>query len=303
MNVCFHSPREPGAVLMSTDPSEADGAVWATSLTATRALGAFGVEVTLASLAPVSVAAREAVAALPNARLFVHEPPASGAAVRRRVAAEWLRAIERQVRPDVVHLNHPVLGAAPFDAPALVMGHDAAVARATTPGGPVSAAWRAGLRAAALVVVPAAALLTELERHFGPLAGARVVPYALEAHALPPHQDEDRADDPPVFTLRDPRARSGLAALEAAVDGAALVLADCPWWREAWGDAATWVSDAAEGALDRAARTLEADPPRRRALAARARERAAVASPRRLAVGLLAAYRAVSLGAADAAQP
>jgi glycosyltransferase involved in cell wall biosynthesis len=66
----------------------------------------------------------------------------------------------------------------------------------------------------------------------------------------------------------------GLAVAEAAVSGAALVLADIPTFRELWNDAALFVHpDDADGWAG-AFTTLAADPTRRRMLATQAIERA-----------------------------
>jgi glycosyltransferase involved in cell wall biosynthesis len=66
----------------------------------------------------------------------------------------------------------------------------------------------------------------------------------------------------------------GLAVAEAAICGAALVLADIPTFRELWDDAGLFVApDDADG-WRQAFATLAADAPRRRMLAAQAAERA-----------------------------
>jgi glycogen synthase len=58
----------------------------------------------------------------------------------------------------------------------------------------------------------------------------------------------------------------GLAPLEAARAGCALVLGDIPSLREVWGDAAVYVDPASAGDLRRALQRLIADAPRRLAL-------------------------------------
>lgn len=66
----------------------------------------------------------------------------------------------------------------------------------------------------------------------------------------------------------------GLAALEAAQAGCALVLGDIPSQRELWGGAAAFVPPNDAAALARTLSALIADPARRTALARRARRRA-----------------------------
>ena len=83
----------------------------------------------------------------------------------------------------------------------------------------------------------------------------------------------------------------GLAILEAALCGCALVLGDIPSLRELWDGAALFVPPADDGALAGALRFLAQNPAERHAHAdlalARARERTAV----RMTAGCLAVYR------------
>jgi glycosyltransferase involved in cell wall biosynthesis len=83
----------------------------------------------------------------------------------------------------------------------------------------------------------------------------------------------------------------GLAALEAAARGCALVLGDIPSQREIWGDAAVLVSPEDDAALANALRALIDDPDRRSALAARARARSTEFSPARMATEYFTLYR------------
>jgi glycosyltransferase involved in cell wall biosynthesis len=90
----------------------------------------------------------------------------------------------------------------------------------------------------------------------------------------------------------------GLAVLEAALSGCALVLGDIPSLRELWDGAAEFAPpDDDEAIVDRVA-ALAHDAGRRRALAARARARALALTPARMAAGYLALYRAIGRRAA-----
>lgn len=82
----------------------------------------------------------------------------------------------------------------------------------------------------------------------------------------------------------------GLSILEAALSGCALVLGDIPSLRELWGDAAAYVNPDDDEALVRALQRLQEDPPLRRALAGRARERALTLNAERMGMAYLAAY-------------
>jgi glycosyltransferase involved in cell wall biosynthesis len=80
----------------------------------------------------------------------------------------------------------------------------------------------------------------------------------------------------------------GLAALEAAGTGAALVLGDIASLREVWGDSALFVANERE--LDEAVRALIAADGLRREYGERARRRARELSPDRMADAYLALY-------------
>ena len=84
----------------------------------------------------------------------------------------------------------------------------------------------------------------------------------------------------------------GLSALEAGICGCALVLGDIPSLREVWGEAALFVAPDDAPALAYTLNALIDDPPRLRELGRRARKRALRYSPRKMAAGYLAAYRA-----------
>lgn len=88
----------------------------------------------------------------------------------------------------------------------------------------------------------------------------------------------------------------GLAPLEAALSGSALVLGDIASLREVWGHAALYVPVDEPEALVRAARRLAHDATLRAALASRARARAVRYSAAAMATGYLRAYQQVARG-------
>ena len=94
----------------------------------------------------------------------------------------------------------------------------------------------------------------------------------------------------PVFVSAAVYETFGLAALEAAQAGCALVLSDIPTYRELWDDAAIFVParDAAgfAAAIDR----LIADPELREAMAAAARVRARRYTVEAMAAGIAGIY-------------
>jgi glycosyltransferase involved in cell wall biosynthesis len=86
----------------------------------------------------------------------------------------------------------------------------------------------------------------------------------------------------------------GLAVLEAALSGCALVLGDIDSLRELWEGAAELVPPDDVDALAARITALAQDGARRRALGARARARALGFTPERMAAGYLALYGALA---------
>jgi glycosyltransferase involved in cell wall biosynthesis len=82
----------------------------------------------------------------------------------------------------------------------------------------------------------------------------------------------------------------GLAVVEAAISGAALLLADIPTFRELWDDAALFVSPNDSGGWSRALRELAQDAVLCRALSTKARARARQFSLPRQAARLYELY-------------
>ena len=103
-------------------------------------------------------------------------------------AGDWLLDLERELRPDVVHLNGYVHGALPWSAPTVVVGHSdvlswwEAVRREGAPPEWSTYGQRVkeGLAAAGQVVAPTAAMLDALRRHHG-VAGGAVIANARDA--------------------------------------------------------------------------------------------------------------------------
>jgi glycosyltransferase involved in cell wall biosynthesis len=94
-----------------------------------------------------------------------------------------------------------------------------------------------------------------------------------------------------VFALPARYEPFGLAALEAALSGCALVLGDIPSLRELWSDAALFVEPDDTVALRAALLELAGDERRRAVLAEAARTRALAYSTERMTDAYLAAYR------------
>src|SRR5690606_11601693 len=98
-------------------------------------------------------------------------------------AGDWLLSLEREVRPDILHLNHYAHGDLPWRAPVLMVGHSCVLSWwQAVHREPAPAEWERyrnrvgdGLQGAALVVAPTHAMLAELDRHYGPLRASGVI--------------------------------------------------------------------------------------------------------------------------------
>lgn len=335
------------------------GGVWSYGLELARALGEGGVEVVLAAMGGEASAAQRAEAArvlglvLRDRDLALEwmDDPWSDMAL----AGRWLLELEDEVAPDVVHVNGFAHAALPFRAPVIAVAHSSvdswfwAVKGAAMPKRYRRYALEAarGLEAAELVVAPSRAMLRDLERTYGRIAGARVIPNGLFAERFRPRQKEpfvlaaarpwDEAKN--VSTLARAAARLrwpvelagarpgerlpeglrslgrlgrealarrmsrasvfahparyepfGLAAVEAALSGCALVLGDIPSLREVWGDAAIFVPPADVVALGEALHFMIEDGSARAEAAERARRRALGFSARAMARSYVEAY-------------
>lgn len=181
------------------------GGVWNYALELASALAPRGVEITIATMGtPLSDAQWREARVLNNAMnsmmssLDIVEStyslewmpdPWDGVAV----AGDWLLGLERDLRPDIVHLNGYVHAALEWNAPTCVVAHSCVLSwwRAVR-GEMAPAEWAryrqavsGGLRAADVLVAPSRAMLTALEREYGPLPVARVIYNARDAAQFP----------------------------------------------------------------------------------------------------------------------
>jgi glycosyltransferase involved in cell wall biosynthesis len=219
--------------------ADAVGGVWSYALELARALAPRGVDVQLATMGPrPSDAQRASAAALPNVTLhesdhrleWMDEPWDD---VER--AGDWLARLERDLAPDVVHLNGYAHGARPWRAPTAVVAHSCVASWWRAVRGEAAppswdryrAAVRAGLDGAGAVLAPTRAMLDMLVAEHGPVDGARVVPNGRDAAAFRPARKE-----PIVLTV-------GRLWDEAKNVGAVVEAADgMPWRVHVAGDSA-----------------------------------------------------------------
>jgi glycosyltransferase involved in cell wall biosynthesis len=136
-----------------------------------------------------------------------------------REAGHWLLQLERQLQPDLVHLNQFAFGRLPFVAPTVLVAHSCvlswwrAVHGETAP--PEWARYRRavtqGLAGADLVGAPTQAMLSSLAENYGHCRPGVVLPNARSASAYTPGRKEN-------FVLSAGRlwdAAKNLSALEA----------------------------------------------------------------------------------------
>jgi glycogen(starch) synthase len=176
---------KPQRVLMTADPI---GGVWTYALELCRAFESCGIEVALATMgARLNKSQEQEAARSPNIQVFqssyklewMDSPWADVDA-----AGEWLLDIERQFRPEVIHLNGYAHGSLPWHAPKIVVGHSCAlswwkaVKHCDAPAEWDSYRHRvnAGLQSADMVVAPSQAMLDSLQEHYEALSRCKVIP-------------------------------------------------------------------------------------------------------------------------------
>ncbi len=185
-------------ILMTVD---AVGGVLTYALTLASELSKTGTKVHLAMMGPKPRAEQEAaIRAVPN--VVLHESTFAlewmddpwGDVGR---AGDWLRELERQVRPDIVHLNGYCHGSAGFSAPVVIVAHSCVLSWwEAVEGKPAPDRYAAykeavkrGLSAADAVIAVSQSMRGSLEHHYGPLPRTAVVPNGLPA---PPPRTSDK---------------------------------------------------------------------------------------------------------------
>jgi glycosyltransferase involved in cell wall biosynthesis len=184
-----HRASAVNTVLMTAD---AVGGVWRYAIDLARGLGDRGVRTTIAVMGPPPSAGqrREADAAGVHLvdrpyRLEWMDDPWDD--VKR--AGDWLLALERTLRPDVVHLNGYSHAKLPWSVPVVVVAHSCvrtwwtAVKGEPAPGrlGHYTDEIAAGLAAAAIVVAPTSAMLDALSTEYGRPPRVQVIPNGCAA--------------------------------------------------------------------------------------------------------------------------
>ncbi|GAB4464174.1 MAG: glycosyltransferase family 4 protein [Armatimonadaceae bacterium] len=172
-------------VLMTTDTV---GGVWTYSLELARALVPHQVRVVLATMgAPLSAYQRAEAQAIPHLTVYSSryklewmEDPWDDV----DAAGNWLQAIARREKPDLVHLNGYAHGALPWQVPVVMVAHSCVLSwwRAVKDDD-APAGWstyrervRRGIRGADQLVTPTQAMHQALRPYYGALPPVTVIP-------------------------------------------------------------------------------------------------------------------------------
>jgi glycosyltransferase involved in cell wall biosynthesis len=330
--------------------SDAVGGVWVYSTMLARKLCRRGHQVVLVTLGPEPRSDQlRPIRNTPGLRVEVTDlalewTDPEGADLPR--ARERLVAIERRVRPDLVHLNGYREASAGWTVPVIVAAHSCVRSwwRACRGGEPDESRWQryianveAGLRDADAWVAPTASFRADVHALYSPRSSGRVIWNGVSAITLPADKKPfvlaagrlwDEAKNISVLSdvaphlawpiraagpLVSAAARTGqtvrgvdalgevprpellglaqrasicvapalyepfgLAVLEAASTGCALVLSDIPTFRELWDGAALFIDPRDSGSIGAALAHLIADDAAR----ARMQHRALVRSRR-----------------------
>jgi len=189
------NPGMPGKALMTAD---CISGVWGYALELSRLLTGLGIEVHLATMGRLpSESQRAEAATVPGLTLHPSEfrlewmdDPWEDVAD----AGDWLLALERELRPDIVHLNDYANAALPFEAPKLVVAHSCVYSwwHAVRDEEPPPA-WeeyrahvRIGLLGADSVAAPTATMLRALRTHYGFPGAGRVIPNGCDPRSFRP---------------------------------------------------------------------------------------------------------------------
>lgn len=175
------------------------GGVWDYSLELAAGLAEHGIQVDLAALGAAPEPARlRPVPGLRLHRLDCRLEWMRGCEEDVARSGAWLLALERQARPDVVHVNGFAHAALPFAAPVLAVVHSCVLSWwRHVHGAEAPAEWdgyarrvRAGLATAGIVTAPTRAMLEEARALYGPLPHGRVLHNGRDPRRYPPGRKE-----------------------------------------------------------------------------------------------------------------
>jgi len=202
------------------------GGVWTYAVELSRAFGAAGIEVVLATMGRLPTQEqRDEIAALPNVHLFESEfrlPWMDHPWDDVGPAGAWLLDLAQELEPDIIHLNEPVYAALPWPRPTVAVAHSCVLSwwegvwhsSAPAQWDQYARAMRAGLQAADQVVAPSTWMLNAVRRLYD-VSGGQVIPNGRDSQALTPE-----AKAPMIFAAgRLWDEAKNLMALEQIAEG------------------------------------------------------------------------------------
>lgn len=177
-------------ILMTADTV---GGVWTYAMELAHALSAHKIEIALATMgAPLTSDQRKQCQRTPNLQVYestyklewMEDPWAD---VER--AGDWLLTLESDLAPDLIHLNGYAHGQLPWNASCVMVGHSCVLSWwDAVRGCSAPREWDRyrrqvtwGIRAADFVVAPSRAMMSELDRYYGPLRASAVIANARTA--------------------------------------------------------------------------------------------------------------------------
>lgn len=171
-------------ILMTADTI---GGVWTYAVDLCRALQDHGVKIHLATMGePLSCSQRNTINELVNVELLESnfalewmENPWEEV----DEAGDWLLQLERQIQPDLIHLNNYVHGSLPWSAPVLVVGHSCVLSWwEAVKGKEAPVEWneyqervRRGLGKADKIVAVSRHFMEYLEKFYGPFTDKTII--------------------------------------------------------------------------------------------------------------------------------
>jgi len=176
--------------------ADAAGGVWTYALELARGLGLQGIQTIIATMGPLPSADQKAEATdieglqlrESNYKLEWMDNPWEDV----ECAGDWLLSLEKELCPDVVHLNGYVHASLPWRAPTLVVGHSCVLSWwEAVHDEPAPPAWHEyrvavahGLRAAGVIAAPSRAMLDALLLNYGRVPGCAVIPNGRDTGAF-----------------------------------------------------------------------------------------------------------------------
>ncbi|WP_247236798.1 glycosyltransferase family 4 protein [Telluribacter sp. SYSU D00476] len=190
----------PRRILMTADTV---GGVWTYSLNLAKALGKFDIQVYLATMGSLPTEKQKVQAAqIPNLTLHSSDyalewmdKPWEGV----DKAGPWLMELQKQIQPDLIHLNNYCHGHLDWNAPVMMVCHSCVfswwenVIGSTPPDQYQEYFTRVqrGLQAADLVVAPSRDMLQSICRIYGEVANKIVIPNGGEPVSIARDEKQD----------------------------------------------------------------------------------------------------------------